>query len=367
MNIRSPVGPVLALLFAGALGALKCNEVALPAPSPERRIYQRIDTHVHLSTSELGRLNSLMKEHDFWHIVNLSGGHPTAELELQLDIAKRHGNITVFAGLAYEQITHLNYGERMARMVRLAHHMGARGIKIPKHLGLGLNGRDGKLIAVDDVGLDPVFRMAGKLGMPVAIHTGDPKTFWDPIDATNERYAELSAHPRWSQFGRNSPSFDELLGQLERRIQRHPNTTFISVHFGNCAEEPKRVAGMLRSYPNLYIDTAARIPEFGRHPPAEMLAFFTEFQDRILYGSDLGVGPGDTPLFLGSSGAEPSTDAERERFFRSSYRYFETADKAFEHPTPIQGDWAISGIDLPPEILEKLYFGNAAKLLKLSK
>jgi hypothetical protein len=96
-----------------------------------------------------------------------------------------------------------------------------------------------------------------------------------------------------------------------------------------------------------------------------MRAFFVEFQDRILYGSDLGVGPEPAPLFLGSQGASPPTRAEVERFFSASRRYFETADRQFDHPTPIQGNWKIDGIALPPAVLAKVYHQNAARLLSL--
>ena len=51
------------------------------------------------------------------------------------------------------------------------------------------------------------------------------------------------------------------------------------------------------------------------------------------------------------------------KFFATHWRFFETADKNFPHMTPIQGDWTISGIHLPTEVLEKVYFGNAKKLL----
>src|SRR5690606_21661253 len=137
---------------------------------------------------------------------------------------------------------------------------------------------------VDDPELDVVFETAGELNMPVAIHTGDPLAFWQPVTPDNERYAELTAHPGWALSARSAPSFEQLYAQLERRFARHPHTKFISVHFGNLAEKPDQVAETLRKYPNVYIDTAARIPEMGRHPPEKMRAFFEEFQDRILYG-----------------------------------------------------------------------------------
>ena len=307
-----------------------------------------------------------MRRYGFDHVVNLSGGTPQRGLPEQLEAARKApSRITVFTSLAYEQVRMADYGSRMAALLRLAHRQGARGLKIAKVLGLALPGPDGKLLPVDDPGLDPVFETAGELDMPVAIHSGDPRAFWQPVDRNNERYDELAAHPGWALYGEPVPSFDEILNQLERRIARHPRTKFISVHFGNCAEDPDRVARALRRYPNLYIDTAARIPEIGRHSPEKMRAFFIEFQDRVLYGSDLGVGPEGTPLFLGSEGARPPTAAEQELFFSASRRYFETPDRDFAHPTPIQGNWKISGINLPRPVLEKIYSRNAIRILKL--
>jgi predicted TIM-barrel fold metal-dependent hydrolase len=338
----------------------------LPSAGTPRGRPLVVDVHVHLSPNGVDRLKRLMDRWSFDHVVNLSGGHPLRGLPEQLAAARRSGGrVTVYASLAYEQVREPGYGPRMAEALRASHRMGARGLKIAKVLGLGLPAPDGKLVAVDDPGLDVVFDTAGELGMPVAIHSGDPEAFWLPVNDKNERLAELRAHPGWSLHGEDVPSFDEILNQLERRIARHPKTTFVSVHFGNCAEHPDRVARMLRKYPNLYIDTAARVPELGRHPPERMRAFFIEFQDRILYGTDLGVGPEGSPLFLGSEGPEPATDKDEIRFFSATRRYFETADRSFDHPTPIQGDWQISGVNLPREVLEKVYAKNAIRVLKL--
>jgi predicted TIM-barrel fold metal-dependent hydrolase len=122
---------------------------------------------------------------------------------------------------------------------------------------------------------------------------------------------------------------------------------------------------LLRKYPNLFVDTAARIPELGRHDAGQMRAFFIEFQDRVLFGSDLGVGPAPSPLFLGSSGADPPRADDERRFFDASRRYFESGDRQFAHPTPIQGDWKIDGIALPPSVLAKIYHENAERVLGL--
>ncbi|HTV20703.1 MAG TPA: amidohydrolase family protein [Polyangiaceae bacterium] len=357
---------VAALVAVGLLSAEAPETAAQASPRRAEPRADIIDVHVHLSPTAVPRLLDVMQRRGISRIVNLSGGNPLAGLDAQLDAAARApGKIVVFTTLAYEQARFPDYGQRMAELVRIAHDRGARGLKIAKVLGLALTTPSGRRIPVDDPALDPVFAAAGELGMPVAIHSGDPEAFWLPVDASNPRRDELEAHPAWALSGRKVPSFSGLLGELEARIARHPGTTFISVHFGNDAEHPDAVARMLRRYPNLYIDTAARIPELGRHSAAAMRAFFIEFQDRILYGSDLGVGPEPSPLFLGSQGRTPPTPAEIERFFDASRRYFETADRQFDHPTPIQGHWKIDGIALPPTVLAKVYHRNAARLLSL--
>src|SRR6185503_12391257 len=132
-----------------------------------------------------------------------------------------------------------------AQELERLHALGCRGLKVFKSLGLQLRRDDGSLVPVDDPALDPLFEKAGALGMPVAIHTADPKAFWQPVTPANERYEELTVHPNWALAGKPVPTWEQLLEQLERRVARSKQTTFIGLHFGNAAEEPKRVDAML--------------------------------------------------------------------------------------------------------------------------
>ena len=159
--------------------------------------------------------------------------------------------------------------QALVAQLRLAHDLGARGVKFFKSLGLGARWPDGSLVEVDDPRLDPLFDAAGALGMPVAIHTGDPKAFWLPATEANERFDELSVHPGWSYAGRPVPSWSALYEAFLRRVGRHPRTTFIGVHFGNDPEDPVAVSAALDQHPNLYVDTAARVPE--RYEPHALL------------------------------------------------------------------------------------------------
>jgi predicted TIM-barrel fold metal-dependent hydrolase len=328
----------------------------------------RIDVHTHIEVGALAKAIALLGAHRIVHIVNLSGGSPGGDgLEETLGEAKQVGHTTVFVNPDFREAKKApGYGARMAAKIKQAHEMGARGVKISKGLGLGFKDAKGGLLAVDDPGLDPVFEMAGKMGMPIAIHTGDPKAFWKPPTPDNERFDELRVHPGWSFFG--APvTWEALYAQFERRVARHPRTTFIGVHFGNDPEDPAHVAKMLERHKNLVIDTAARVPEIGRvdanHDPGRMRAFFEKYKTRILFGTDTGVGNADEDLMLGSTGATPPGPADVERFFTSTWRWFETNDKQIPSPTPIQGRWAIDGVGLPRDVLEAVYHGNAEKLL----
>jgi predicted TIM-barrel fold metal-dependent hydrolase len=327
---------------------------------------RKVDVHTHFGPESVGRVLELMDRYGIDAVVNLSGGSPGRGLEEQVAAARQApGRLYVFCTLDWREPRRgPGYGARMAASLVRAKELGAVGLKIPKGLGLGFEDFTGRLIPVDDPELDVVFETAGQLGLPVAIHTGDPVAFWAPATPENERYEELSVHPAWSFYGQPVPSWEELFSALERRIVRHPGTTFISVHFGNAPEDPARVGRLLDRFPNLYVDTAARVPELGRRVDA-VGAVIQRHPDRILFGTDLGVGSEPQDLMLGSTGATPPTPADVDHFFASTWRFFETRDKGFAHPTPVQGKWTIDGLGLSSEVLAKLYGGNADRVLKL--
>ncbi len=345
------------------------------APPPARAPHpKRIDVHTHISPDGIDRALKLMSEWGIDGMVNLSGMHPGPPrhaLETQLAAAARSdGRIAVFTTPDFRAIrARKDWGVALAEQLTEARRAGAIGLKISKGLGLGFLAPDGKhLLKIDDHGLDPLFARAGELGMPVAIHIGDPKAFWQPLTPENERWDELKVHPEWAFNGPGIPSWQELYDAFEHLVARHKKTIFIGVHFGNDPEDPANVARMLDRYPNFFIDTAARVPEIGRrdarHDAARLRAFFIKYQDRVLFGTDTGIGADDDQMMYGSTGAEIPTRADEERFFKSTWRYFETNDQQFESPTPIQGRWKIDGVGLPEPVLRKIYFENAARILK---
>jgi Amidohydrolase len=235
---------------------------------------------------------------------------------------------------------------------------GAVGLKVLKTLGLYLRdgGPTGKLVKVDDPRFDPMWDACGRLGLPVAIHVGDPEAFFLPIDRFNERFEELNAHPDWSFYGKDFPAFKEILAARDRVFARHPKTTFVALHVGHWAENLKAVGEMLDKFPNVHVEIGARIGELGRQPRTAA-RFFDKYQDRVLFGTDA------IPL-----GKETPQQVFGEDLYRIYYRFLETEDEYFDYapaPVPPQGRWRIYGLGLREQILRKVYYENAERVLGL--
>ena len=320
-----------------------------------------VDAHTHISPQSTERALEIFDEVGIDWALNLSGLWPGGPLEANLEAARETGRLLVSTNLPWGLAQRRrDFPQIAARLLKTAAFMGARCLKIEKALGLQVLHPDGHRLAVDDPWLDPVWQTAGAIGLPVVIHTADPEAFWLPIDENNERLAELSAHPGWSYYGRDVPPFESLLAELMRVVARHPETIFVAVHFGNRAEDPAWVGEQLDRYPNLFVDIAARIPEVGRHRAEAVRALFIKHQDRILFGTDLGVS-GPEFLMLGSFGEEPNQRSEVAPFFAAHRRWLQTRD-TLPSPTPIQGDWSIHGLGLPQPVLQKIYVKNAVRI-----
>lgn len=309
-----------------------------------------IDIHNHLGDlANTGKYLEEMDKAGVWQCVSLDANSADDfyKEHLRASQSVSRERFLLFFRPDFSKIDEPDFGRKEAQKLEEAVKMGVRGLKIAKALGLTLRDKSGKLVAVDDPRIDPIWAKCGELGIPVMIHVSDPKAFFTPLDRYNERYDELGAHPDWSFYGDQYPSKEEILAQRNRVIARHPNTIFIGAHMGNLPEELGRVAMWLETYPNFYVDIDARISELGRQPYTAR-KFFIQYQDRVLFGTD-------TPC-----------NAEAYRIY---YRFLETDDEYFDPAGGhhLQGRWMIYGVHLPDETLEKIYYKNALKILGMFK
>lgn len=224
--------------------------------------------------------------------------------------------------------------------------VGVRGLKLWKDIGLYRRDRSGKFFPVDDDRLRPIWEAAAKYGLITLIHIADPKTFFQPVDERNESYRTLLAHPRWSFYGPEFYTFEQMIEQQDRLLAKNPDTTFVIPHMGSFCEDYTILGGQLDRHRNMHIDISARLELLGRRPYSSR-EFFIKYQDRIIFGTD-------------SNGKKP------ENFHPGHFRFLETFDECIQ---PYEKAWGkvahdIHGIGLPDEVLQKIYTGNAFKLLK---
>jgi predicted TIM-barrel fold metal-dependent hydrolase len=265
-----------------------------------------------------------------------------------------------FVNVSWNRVVESGWGDMEAERLEREVGFGAKGIKFFKAMGLAARDANEKLIPMDDPRFDPIMDRAAKLGAVVAIHVGDPKAFFEPPTPQNERYDELKQAPDWSFYGQDYPPLMTLWKQTENLISRHPTTTFLLIHLG-LSEDLDYMEKLLDAHANVFVDTSARVPEFGRHPVDKVRRFFSKFQDRILFGTDLAIAPDHWQL--GSVSETPVGFEDAVKFYQSHFRFFETDQKNIDHPTPIQGRWKVNAIHLPSDVLHKLYYANAEKLI----
>jgi predicted TIM-barrel fold metal-dependent hydrolase len=293
-------------------------------------------------------------------MVNLTGSAGEGLSEAIRTLQQPHPDrFVVFTEPSWDRVAESGYATWQADELARAKAAGARGIKVLKTLGLYVREQvtSGPLIPIDDKRFDPMWEACGALGFAVAIHIADPEAFFLPIDRFNERYEELHEHPDWSFYGKDYPSFDALIAARDRVLARHPKTTFIGLHVGHDSENLARVGEALDKFPNLNVEIGARIGELGRQPRTSR-KFFDRYQDRILFGTDAVPGGTDMPQQIFG-----------DNLYSIYFRFLETEDEYFDYAPakiPPQGRWRIYGLGLPDEILRKVYYANAERIIGIA-
>jgi len=348
----------------------------VPETKVSRSRYSVIDVHTHLSIRAnsvhgvglgekmefLATPESILPTMDRKNIkmmVNLTGGSGKGLEEAIQKFQQPHPDrFLTFTEPSWDHSNQPGYSKFQADEIERAHKAGAHGLKVLKTLGLYLreNVTEGRLVKIDDPRFDAMWDACGALGMPVAIHVSDPEAFFLPTDRFNERFEELNNHPDWSFQDHDFPSNAEIMEARNRVFARHPKTQFIVLHVGNNAENLPYVSECMDRFPNMTVEMGARLGELGRQPRMSR-RFFEKYQDRILFGTDAVPNGTDTPqqVFV-------------DQLYEIYYRFLETEDEYFDYApslVPPQGRWRIYGIGLPEEILKKVYYGNAARLLNL--
>ncbi len=310
-----------------------------------RAQYPFVDVHAHqrsMGGASEERISGLLADMDAMNMavmVNLSGGSGE-QLRRSVEASDQlaPGRIVHFANIDFSRVSEPGFGEAAAAQLEADVGSGARGLKIFKNLGMYVVDAEGSRVATDDPRLDPIWAKCGELGIPVLIHTADPAPFWLEQDRYNERWFELKERP-----GRKrppEPTWEALILEQWNVFRKHPGTVFLNAHLGWMGNDLGRLGAMLTENPNVYTELGAVVAELGRQPVTAR-AWLIEFQDRVLMGKD--------------------SWAPEE--YHTYFRIFETADEFFPYYRKRHAWWRMYGLDLPDEVLRKIYYKNALRII----
>lgn len=320
------------------------STLVVPENPVHRSRFPFIDVHSHhwnMAEQDLAFLAKQMDTLNMGIVVNLSGRGGNA-LKAQADNIAKHGlqhRMVLFSNISFNGMDEPDWTENALKQLEFDVQNGARGLKIYKNLGMDVKDSKGR-VPVDDPRIDPIWAKCGELGIPVLIHTADPMPFWLPQDESNERWLELKTHPRRKRSDENPAPWDQIISEQHNVFKKHPGTKFINAHMGWYPNDLHRLGALLDAMPNMYVEIGAVIAELGRQPRMARM-FFEKYQDRILFGKDA-YNPGEYPTY---------------------FRVLETADEYFPYYKRYHAFWRMYGLELPDEILKKVYYKNALRII----
>ena len=325
---------------------------------PENPTYKSkfpfVDVHSHHWDMPVKNLSKLVTEMDslnMGYLINLSGsgfGAFSGKQELMdLNLTKSLENVNenypdrfgVFLNLDLAKIDNPDFEKNNIIQLESAVNQGVIGLKIYKNLGLTLRDSRNIRVPVDDDRLSHIWETCARLNIPVLIHSGEPKAFFDPIDKFNERWLHAREKPSSFRPSDKYPSFDQVMYEQYQLFKKHPKTTFINAHFGWYANDLETLSKQLADLTNVYVEFGAVINELGRQPNTAK-RFFEDYQDRILFGKDI---------------------YKMDEYY-IYFQVLETDDEYIEYYRKRHGLWRLYGLNLPDEILKKVYYQNALKI-----
>jgi predicted TIM-barrel fold metal-dependent hydrolase len=322
------------------------STLVVPEHKLTRAKYPFIDVHNHQSNMPSANLANLVEDMDKLNLavmVNLSGrgNGGTEHLRGAINNVKAHypNRFIVFTNLDFSDIDKPDWTQKTVKQLEEEVKMGANGLKIFKNLGMFERDSKGQRIKVDDPRIGPVWDKCGELGIPVLIHSADPRPFWQPMDEKNERWLEMKTHP--GRRHDNDPvSWETIIEEQHNIFREHPKTKFIAAHLGWYGNDLAKLAALLDELPNVYTEIGAVIAELGRQPRFGR-QFLIKYQDRVMFGKDSWV-PGE---------------------YATYFRVLETADDYFPYHKRYHAFWRMYGLDLPDDVLKKIYYKNALRLI----
>jgi predicted TIM-barrel fold metal-dependent hydrolase len=224
---------------------------------------------------------------------------------------------------------------------------GAVAVKIYKSMGMELKSRSGAYLMADDPAFAPIYRFIAKSNRTLYAHLAEPTAAWLPLDPKSPHYGYYKNNPDWHMFLHpERPKKETILAARDHILEANPKLRMVGCHLGSMEEDVDIIAKRLDRYPNLAVDTAARVKDLQVQPREKVRTFLIRYQDRVLYATDAGLGPGKD--------ARKAVESMRTIYARD-WKYFSSGEWV---DTPVG---RVQGLALPPSVLRKIFRENALR------
>ncbi len=320
---------------------------------------EKIDAHVHINSMN----PAFIQQSKVDNFKLLSICIDTAEfplLEEQMSISenllKSHPAHFAFAStFRMHDWDATDWQESTTQYLADTFNRGAVAVKIWKNIGMEFRDEYGNFVMVDDARFDPIFQDLFQKNVPVIGHLGEPKDCWLPIQDISIKYIQdyFQTHPQYHMYLHPEfPSYDEQIVARDRMLEKNRQLSFIAVHLASIEWDIDELAGFLENYSNTVVDLSARLMYLQYHSSQDrqkVREFFIKYQDRILYGTDIIQDPGIDP-------SQFKNEVHHKWF--ADWKYLITR----ELMQTDEFDLNFQGLELPRQVIEKIYRINAEKL-----
>lgn len=360
------------LLFCGAMVGLlclsACTSKSPPSDStPSLSSIEKIDIHTHFR-AERAYLPDLldewkMKSHLIDVVTSDSSGVKRSWTRL-LNQQKKHPNhFTLCSGFSAYGIDAPDYSQGIIEQLEGEIEAGAKMVKVWKNFGLVDKDESGKFVQIDDPRLQPIWDFLIEKDIPVLSHIGEPLQAWRPLEDGNPHYNYYDSHPQYHFYDQpDVPSWETIMAARDQWLSNNPDLLVVGAHMGSMSHDLDEVAKRLDRFPNFHVETAARWGDITGQETEKVKAFFLKYQDRVLYGTDLGTSGAADEM------SEGALQAEAERFkkmWQLHWEYVSGKDSLYFDSPMISFPVATKSLDLPEEVVGKFYRENALKILKM--
>jgi hypothetical protein len=192
---------------------------------------------------------------------------------------------------------------------------------------------------------------------PLIFHVNDPEEFWDP-----EKIPGWAREMGWDYSDGTFVDNEDQYRQVLNVLDRHPILNVTFAHFFFLSAQLERLGEYLDRYPNMRVDLTPGIEMYSNFSkdPEKVRDFFIKYQDRIIYGTDIGARALMTDCMPSIQVEESLTRIEVVRAFLELEGPFTLTHEGFLFG---RSKAVFQGIHLPDAVLDKIYFKNFWKFV----